>query len=151
MPNIKEMLSRLTDEEKAELLKELNNSEPNKAEPEPEKPEQEKDDSVGDKTVEKTDPNPEPTPEPEPEPEPTPTVSGETTGGNAMRVEDLVSRDELMEKLGALSAKLDAVISENTEIKKYKGDFGNITAKKEKSKDDVANETFESYSAKFKK
>ena len=151
MPNIKEMLSRLTDEEKAELLKELNNSEPNKAEPEPEKPEQEKDDSVEDKTVEKTDPNPEPTPEPEPEPEPTPTVSGETTGGNAMRVEDLVSRDELMEKLGALSAKLDAVISENTEIKKYKGDFGNITAKKEKSKDDVANETFESYSAKFKK
>ena len=151
MPNIKEMLSRLTDEEKAELLKELNNSEPNKAEPEPEKPEQEKDDSVEDKTVEKTDPNPEPTPEPEPEPEPTPTVSGETTGGNAMRVEDLVSRDELMEKLGALSAKLDAVISENTELKKYKGDFGNITAKKEKSKDDVANETFESYSAKFKK
>lgn len=147
MPNIKEMLSGLTDEEKAELLKELNNSEPNK--PEPEKPEQEKDDSVEDKTVEKTAPNPEPTPEPEPEP--TPTVSGETTGGNAMRVEDLVSRDELMEKLGALSAKLDAVISENTELKKYKGDFGNITAKKEKSKDDVANETFESYSAKFKK
>ena len=68
-----------------------------------------------------------------------------------MRVEDIVSRDELMEKLGALSAKLDAVISENTELKKYKGDFGNITAKKEKSKDDVANETFESYSAKFKK
>ena len=149
MPNIKEMLSRLTDEEKAELLKELNNSEPNKPEPEPEKPEQEKDDSVEDKTVEKTAPNPEPTPEPEPEP--TPTVSGETTGGNAMRVEDIVSRDELMEKLGALSAKLDAVISENTELKKYKGDFGNITAKKEKSKDDVANETFESYSAKFKK
>ena len=58
MPNIKEMLSRLTDEEKAELLKELNNSEPNKPEPEPEKPEQEKDDSVEDKTVEKTAPNP---------------------------------------------------------------------------------------------
>lgn len=57
----------------------------------------------------------------------------EETPANAIRVEDLVTKQDLQEMLGAFTAKLDAIIKENQDLKdansklqeKYEtGDFG---------------------------
>ena len=37
--------------------------------------------------------------------------------GNGVRVEDLVTKDELMERLSAFEAKFDALVKENTDLK----------------------------------
>ena len=90
----------------------------------------------------------------------------ETEGvGNGVRVEDLVTKDLLAERLAAFEAKLDAVIKENQDLKdelsKAKSETDGLKAKYEEkdfggahkngtvAKDKDAEETFESYSRQF--
>lgn len=85
--------------------------------------------------------------------------------GNGIDINDLVTKEELMQRLSAFEAKFDAVVKENTDLKdqlskskeetnglkeKYENkDFGNFNKQGliEKNKD--ANETFDSYSKQF--
>lgn len=85
--------------------------------------------------------------------------------GNGVRVEDLVTKDELMERLSAFEAKFDALVKENTDLKdqlsksqeetndlkdKYENkDFGNVSRQGVIEKDKSANETFDSYAKQF--
>ena len=78
--------------------------------------------------------------------------------GNGVRVEDLVTKDDLAEKLAALEAKFDAVIKENGDLKnevsrlqdKYEDkDFGGLSSQGVMQKDENANSTFDEYSKKF--
>lgn len=75
----------------------------------------------------------------------------ETAPANGIRVEDLVTKDELMERLSAMEAKFDAVVKENQDLKdKYENkDFGNTAKKGMPEKDKLANSTFEEYSRQF--
>lgn len=90
----------------------------------------------------------------------------ETEGvGNGVRVEDLVTKDLLAERLAAFEAKLDAVMKENQDLKdelsKAKSETDGLKAKYEEkdfggahkngtvAKDKDAEETFESYSRQF--
>lgn len=85
--------------------------------------------------------------------------------GNGIRIEDLVTKEELMERLAAFEAKFDAVVKENTDLKnqlsaakeetkglkdKYENkDFGNFGRQGVIEKNKDANETFDSYSKQF--
>lgn len=71
--------------------------------------------------------------------------------GNGIRLEDLVTKDDLTERLSAIEAKLDAVIKENMDLKdKYENkDFGNFQKKGMIEKDKQANTSFEEYSKNF--
>lgn len=89
----------------------------------------------------------------------------EEPAGNGVRVEDLVTKDILTEKLAAFEAKYDALIKENQDLKaellksqteaqglhnKYeKGDFGGNAARGLVKSDNHAQDTFESYSKQF--
>ena len=75
----------------------------------------------------------------------------ETAPANGIRVEDLVTKEELMERLSAMEAKFDAVVKENQDLKdKYENkDFGNNAKKGMPEKDKLANSTFEEYSRQF--
>lgn len=100
----------------------------------------------------------------EPKPE-TPEVQEVEPVGNGVRVEDLVTKDELMERLSAFEAKFDALVKENTDLKdqlaksqeetnglkdKYENkDFGNISRQGVIEKDKYANETFDNYAKQF--
>lgn len=81
--------------------------------------------------------------------------SGDQSGMTAIAVEDLVTKEMLEERFNALSAKFEAVIKENNDLKskldELEGqDFGNIQKRGVQVKNADANETFESYSARFK-
>ena len=103
-----------------------------------------------DENVEKTD---------EQATEETPTEVSETTEtGNGVRVEDLVTKEELTERLAALEAKFDAVLKENGDLKeklsgmeeKYeRKDFGTFQKQGMVSKDKDANNTFDEYAKQF--
>lgn len=85
--------------------------------------------------------------------------------GNGVRVEDLVTKDELADRFAALEAKLDAVINENKSLKdklsekdtelngmkdKYENnDFGNFAKQGMIKPDKSANSSFEEYSRQF--
>lgn len=85
--------------------------------------------------------------------------------GNGLRIEDLVTKDMLAERLSALEAKFDAVVKENSDLKnelsarndelngmkdKYENkDFGNETKKGVPTQDKYANDSFETYSKQF--
>ena len=85
--------------------------------------------------------------------------------GNGVRVEDLVTKDELMERLAAFEAKFSAVVKENEDLKnqlstkdeelngmkdKYENkDFGNFQKQGMIKQDKVANSTFDEYSRQF--
>ena len=100
----------------------------------------------------------------EPKPE-TPEVQEVEPVGNGVRIEDLVTKDELMERLSAFEAKFDALVKENTDLKdqlaksqeetnglkdKYENkDFGNISRQGVIEKDKYANETFDNYAKQF--
>lgn len=80
-------------------------------------------------------------------------------------VEELVTKEMLTESLAAITAKLDAVLKENTDLKdklnsvtserdglktKYEeDDFGDFSKKGIPAKDTSANDTFDEYSKKF--
>lgn len=100
----------------------------------------------------------------EPKPE-NPEVQEVEPVGNGVRIEDLVTKDELMERLSAFEAKFDALVKENTDLKdqlaksqeetnglkdKYENkDFGNISRQGVIEKDKSANETFDNYAKQF--
>lgn len=92
--------------------------------------------------------------------------------GNGVRVTDLVTKDELAERLAAFEAKFNAVIKENTDLKeqnaqlqeslssantqvadmkdKYETeDFGNSQRKGVQTQNKSANDTFAEYAKRF--
>lgn len=89
-----------------------------------------------------------------------PTVEDTQPSGNGVRVEDLVTKEELSERLAAFESKYEAVLKENADLKeevakirsKYEeGDFGGEQKQGLSDDNEAANETFESYSRKFMK
>lgn len=119
-----------------------------------------------DKT-EKTEETTEPTePEATQDEEPTaPQVEDTPPQGNGVRVEDLVTKEMLADRLAALEAKFDAVVKENGDLKeklsssskelddmkdKYENkDFGNFQKQGMQVKDKSANSSFDEYSKAF--
>lgn len=97
--------------------------------------------------------------------EPTEQVQETQPSGNGIRVEDLVTKDMLAERLSALEAKFDAVVKENEDLKnalseksdelngmkdKYENkNFGNFQKQGIQEKDKYANSTFDEYSKQF--
>lgn len=80
------------------------------------------------------------------------------TAGNGVRIEDLVTKEELAERLSAMEAKCDAVLKENRDLKnklsamedKYENkDFGNFQKQGMIEKDKQANSTFDEYAKQF--
>lgn len=94
-------------------------------------------------TTEETAENPEETGEP--------VVEETPTTGNAVRVEDLVTVDQLKDALSALEAKLDAIVQENKTLKdKYEEtDFGAPAKKGVDGSKGEPMESFDSYAKKF--
>ena len=125
----------------------------------------EKDDKV-EKNEEKTEETTETTDDTTKDEEPTaPQVSETAPQGNGVRVEDLVTKEMLAERLAALEAKFDAVVKENSDLKdelsskseeldgmkdKYENkDFGNFQKQGMQVKDKQANSSFDEYSKQF--
>lgn len=125
----------------------------------------EKDDKV-EKKEEKTEETTETTDDTAKDEEPTaPQVSETAPQGNGVRVEDLVTKEMLAERLAALEAKFDAVVKENSDLKdelsskseeldgmknKYENkDFGNFQKQGMQVKDKQANSSFDEYSKQF--
>lgn len=98
--------------------------------------------------------------------EPTaPQVNETEQSGNGIRIEDLVTKEMLAERLAALEAKFDAVVKENDDLKnelstkndelngmkdKYENkDFGNFAKQGVQTKDKYANSSFDEYSKAF--
>jgi hypothetical protein len=85
--------------------------------------------------------------------------------GNGIRIEDVVTKDVLADRLSAFEAKLDAILKENEDLKnrlsakddelngmkdKYENnDFGNYQKKGTQVKDKLANSSFDEYSKAF--
>ena len=112
--------------------------------------EEPKKDGEVEKTNDKTDGS-EPTDE-------TQQVQTTETAGNGVRVEDLVTKEELSERLSSLEAKFDAVLKENVDLKdklsameeKYENkDFGNFQRQGVMEKNKEANNSFDEYSKQF--
>lgn len=94
-----------------------------------------------------------------------PQVEQTETTGNGVALDDLVTKEQLMDALKAFEAKFDAVIKENVDLKdklsnsqketnelrdKYENkDFGNFQRQGMLEKDKQANETFDEYSKQF--
>lgn len=85
-------------------------------------------------------------------------VENVTPVGNGIRLEDLITKDELTERLSALEAKLTAIVTENTKLKdelsnmkdKYETkDFGNVKKQGMIDKDENIEDDFMSYSKQF--
>lgn len=125
----------------------------------------EKDDKV-EKNEEKTEETTETTDDTAKDEEPTaPQVSETEPQGNGVRIEDLVTKEMLAERLAALEAKFDAVVKENSDLKdelsskseeldgmkdKYENkDFGNFQKQGMQVKDKQANSSFDEYSKQF--
>ena len=125
----------------------------------------EKDDKV-EKKEEKTEETTETTDDTTKDEEPTaPQVNETEPQGNGVRVEDLVTKEMLAERLAALEAKFDAVVKENSDLKdklsskseeldgmkdKYENkDFGNFQKQGVQVKDKQANSSFDEYSKQF--
>lgn len=117
---------------------------------EKEKPETQVEEKVEDKVEEKVE-SEEPEMQGEEPTEGQPRVEGEQTAGNGIRLEDLVTKEELSVRLQALEAKYEAVIKENQDLKdKYENrDFGNFKKQGMVEKDNQANSTFDEYSKAF--
>ena len=110
--------------------------------------------------VEKKEEKPEEKPE-EPETteeKPTAEVQDTESEGNGVRIEDLVTKEYLAEKLSALEAKYDAVVKENADLKdelsgmkdKYENsDFGGFQRKGLGEKSADVEDSFDAYSKAF--
>ena len=92
------------------------------------------------------------------EPEPAPEAEEVEPVGNGVRIEDLVTKDELTERIAAMDSKLEALVKENTDLKdalskmreKYEDkDFGGFQKQGFVEPDKLAEDTFESYSRAF--
>lgn len=80
-----------------------------------------------------------------------PEVQQIAEGGNGYDINDLVTKDELQERLSALEAKFEAVVKENEDLKeKYENkDFGGFNKKGIIEKDKKANDSYEDYAKDF--
>ena len=124
-----------------------------------EKKEEKVDETQKEEPTEKTEPD-------ATEEEPTaPQVNDTEQTGNGVRIEDLVTKDMLAERLAALEAKFDAVVKENTDLKnelsnksdelngmkdKYENkDFGGYQKQGVMQKDKYANSSFDEYAKAF--
>lgn len=121
-----------------------------------------KDDKVEEKVEEKTETSEETAKDEEPT---APQVNDTEPQGNGIRVEDLVTKEILAERLAAFEAKFDAVVKENQDLKeklsekndelngmkdKYETkDFGNFQKQGMQVKDKHANSSFDEYSKQF--
>ena len=101
----------------------------------------------------------------EPGKEEVPVVQETTPSGNGVRVEDLVTKDDLASALSAIEAKMAALTKENEDLKqklteanetadklhqKYEvGDFGGLTSKGATTNSRETGETFDSYCRNF--
>lgn len=101
----------------------------------------------------------------EPEKEEVPVVQETTPSGNGVRVEDLVTKDDLASALSAIEAKMVALTKENEDLKqklteanetadklhqKYEvGDFGGLTSKGVTTNSRETGESFDSYCKNF--
>lgn len=136
-----------TEEVKAEEKAAVDEKPTEKAEPKVEEKTEEK-------TEEKVDEKPEEKPEQSEE-----EIAGETEPtGNGIRIEDVVTKDYLAERLDALKAMFEAAIKENSDLKnevstlksKYEdSDFGDLSKKGVMTKDPSANSSFDEYSKQF--
>lgn len=115
--------SKLTDEQKAEVMEYFSNDDDN-TEPEQKSNEQveqtqepqPKEDKS--KPEVKQEPKQEPQPQPQPNPQPTPQVDVEEANDfKGIDINDVVLKGDLDERLNAMSAKLDAIIKENADLK----------------------------------
>ena len=125
----------------------------------------EKDDKV-EKKEEKTEETTKTTDDTTKDEEPTaPQVNETEPQGNGVRIEDLVTKEMLAERLAAFEAKFNAVVKENGDLKeqlsskseeldgmkdKYENkDFGNFQKQGMQVKDKQANSSFDEYSKQF--
>lgn len=78
--------------------------------------------------------------------------------GNGLRIEDIVTKEDLAEKFAAFEAKFEALIKENNDLKnevsrlqeKYEdNDFGSMSKQGMIQKDKDANSSFDEYSKNF--
>lgn len=116
-----------------------------------------------DKKVEETEKEPE---EPTEDAEPTaPQVNETAPEGNGIRIEDLVTKDMLAERLAALESKFEAVVKENKDLRdelssksdeldgmkdKYENkNFGGYQKQGMIAKSAIANSSFDEYSKAF--
>ena len=128
-------------------------------EPEKKEPEKEVPAKADNATSDTTQANAETSQPPEDTASANPQVNETPAVGNGIRVEDIVTKDDLKIALDSLSAKLDAIIKENTDLKaanehirqKYEdnGDFGGEQKQGLDTKQRSANETFAEYSKQF--
>ena len=132
--------------------------EPEKAEPAKEEKVEEKTEKVEEKKEEKPESKEEPKKEDAGEEPTEPQVQETEPEGNGIRIEDLVTKEMLAERLQAFEAKFDAVVKENEDLKnklsamadKYEEhDFGGLQKQGMMEKDRYAEATFDEYSKKF--
>lgn len=130
-----------------------------KTETEETKPEESKETETPETPEESKEPSEEPTEEAEEKvTEEAPQVESTEEQGNGVRVEDLVTKADLAERLSAFEAKFEAILAENKALtekiaemsaKYEEQDFGGFARQGVQQKDSFANETFESYSKQF--
>jgi hypothetical protein len=132
--------------------------EPEKAEPAKEEKVEEKAEKVEEKKEEKPESKEEPKKEDAGEEPTEPQVQETEPEGNGIRIEDLVTKEMLAERLQAFEAKFDAVVKENEDLKnklsamadKYEEhDFGGLQKQGMMEKDRYAEASFDEYSKKF--
>ena len=153
MADEKEVKEKVETEEKVETKEEP------KVEEKPTEKVDEKVEKVEEKKSESDEKEDESTEEPKStEEEPTAEVQETEPEGNGIRIEDLVTKEFLAEKLSALEAKYDAVVKENADLKeavssmkdKYENsDFGGYQTKGMGSEKEKSYESFDSYSKQF--
>lgn len=91
------------------------------------------------------------TEQPTDEPEQQAQVNNVESQGNGIRIEDLVTKEDLNERFSALEAKFAAVVKENQDLKeKYENqDFGTSAKKGVDKPDKDFNSSFDEYSSKY--
>lgn len=114
--------SKLTDEQKAEVMEYFANDDDTEPEQksneqveQTQEPQPKEDKS---KQEVKQEPKQEPQPQPNPNPQPTPQVDVEEENDfKGIDINDVVLKGDLDERFNAMSAKLDAIIKENADLK----------------------------------
>lgn len=113
--------SKLTDEQKAEVMEYLSdddNTEEQKSNEQVEQTQEPQPKEDKSKPEVKQEPKQEPQPQPQPNPQPTPQVDVEEANDfKGIDINDVVLKGDLDERLNAMSAKLDAIIKENADLK----------------------------------
>lgn len=114
-------LDKLTDEQKTEVLEYFSNDEEQGAQKSNEQVEPKQEPQTNEdksKPEVKVEPKQEPQPQPQPNPNPTPQVESEENNDfKGIDISEVVLKGDLDERLNAMSAKLDAILKENADLK----------------------------------